>query len=286
VALAAIADELAGGRPPAVAELRDRLYATLHCRTAWPVRVRTSGGGAAFEERLHAANHGVGPWQTGWTVREALPEGLVHAERDGLPVWVRADRLRGDPTPGASVAVRIPNALRRFSPGYYVAVGDAVAGDHIAHVRCYWHLRAEGAPVALDRLTRVLNAAEVAFRFKVLLDPARYPRTDAGVLYLPTADLARSWALVADVYADLASHLVPTTSLFVHPVAPGVGAADDISSGASFGLGRAQTLADVVLALGDAGRDAARMAEAITAAGIDPARPFAASSATVFPTWH
>lgn len=284
-ALLALAPEVAGPAPPGAAALRDRLYATLHCRVSWPARTRAGSPAPAFEEQLHRANHGTGSWQDGWTVHERLPEGLLHLSRDGLPVWARPDRVRGDAQVGTAVAVRLPNALRRFSPGYYVAIGDAVRGDHVPHVRCYWHLRAEGAPVLLDAATKLLNQAELAFRIKVLLDDGRYPRTDAGVLYLPVAGEAVGWEVVRELHARVAPHLMPDTSLLVHRVAPGLGAADDVAGGASFGLGRARVLADVLLALGARAHDATQVSAALLAAGIDPARPYAHSATTRFPSW-
>jgi hypothetical protein len=136
-----------------------------------------------------------------------------------------------------------------MSPGFYLAVGDAPFPQGEAHpvVRWYWNLRPEGAVVLMHHVTARLNQAQQPFRLKVLKDPVRFTRCDAGVLYVPKADWDAVAALLAPIYATLAPHLKPGTPVLTKALAPGLGIAEDPGQGESFGLHRCRLLAEGML---------------------------------------
>jgi lantibiotic modifying enzyme len=96
-------------------------------------------------------------------------------------------------------------------------------------------------------VTPLLNKAEMPFRLKVLNDPSRFDRCDAGVLYLRRPDIATAAPLVEQIYRDVYDQLKPLTPAFTRPLAAGLGYADDPGGGRSFGAHRCHLLADAMI---------------------------------------
>ncbi len=237
--------------------LQLQLYENLYCRGFASPAEAGAGRGlarrpAAFVEALAASNTGRGSREPGWSV-VAAGEANVVVERDGLKLWIAPGDVvgaaDGDLPPGARVHVRLPSELRKLSPGFYMALGDAgfETDPPTAVVRLYWHLASASAPPLIHALTSRLNRAGLPFRVKVVNDPARYTRCDAGVLYVHRADYDEVAGVVRGVYGALAAALRRATPAFAKPLAPGLAVAEDPGTGDSFGMHRARLVAEGIV---------------------------------------
>lgn len=244
--------------------LQMQLYNDFYCQGA-PTPARDWVGQppmphlSPFGHTLSAANTGDGTREPGWSVR-ALEEGKVVVERDGLRLWLSpADAFAPADVqlaPGASVSVGFPKELLQLSPGFYMALGrEWLEVDPSQRVvRFYWNLRSEGAPLLLGGATTRLNAAGLAFRLKVVNEPDRYTRCDAGVLYVRRDDYAEVARIVAEAYLDVKELLEPATPAFSKRLAPGLGLAEEPGAGDSFGTNRCLLVADGIIRAHERGR--------------------------------
>ena len=237
-------------------KLAEEIYARLHCRLPGNAFAREARGGERVDAReftrlLSMANAGRGSWQAGWLVRAVELDGRVVAESLGVRFWCSAAECRAGTEgvrAGAPVHVFVPKEYRQLMPGFYMVTGDADDDLHGApSLRVYWNVTAHGAVALAERLMRGLNAAQVAFRFKVPSDPRNFGRADAAVLYLHRERFSEVRSLLAEITAAARPTLTRSTSAFVKTVAPGVGIAEDPGEGASFGQHRSALLADALL---------------------------------------
>jgi hypothetical protein len=197
----------------------------------------------AFIEELSKANCGRGVEESGWTL--VLDRGSTAVvARNGLTVEVSSDRIIGRTKAG--VTLRHLKEFRRISPGFYVANGDLPLTSSPL-MRVYWNLRADGAVPFIGLVTRLLNAACIPFRAKVLNDPRSFDRCDAAVLYLARHDLRRAHPQVQSLYRGLERSLKPLTPVFTKQVGLGVGVADDPPGEESFGDHRCRIVAEALL---------------------------------------
>jgi hypothetical protein len=235
--------------------LGEDLYSSFYCHGR-PVPARWGEPEPPFEDpelyaELSAANCGQGSWATGWTVRH----------RDDGEVAVASARLRarvpigdcraegGAVGPGAAVMVRLPKELPSLSPGFYTAVGDAVAGGSPAGiVRVYWNVTRAGAAALVRALTETLNRAQVPFRLKVADHPLGFERCDAAVLYLATDAFGATRSALREIASRLSGRLEPEIPAFTLLLAPGVGLAEEHGDGdQSFGERRCALLAEGIV---------------------------------------
>ncbi len=262
----AAAMDATAARAYLVYALQSRLYTSFYCLGAAspdgfdPAPTHRLGP-SPFLWALSQANRGAGSREPGWTVA-AHEDGRVVVEREGLRLWVRPEELHRDGgertpqpdavQPGTQVGVRMPKELRRLSPGFYMALGDAEfpsdASAAAGIVRCYWSLRSEGAAALVEQLTGALNEAGLAFRLKVIADPEGYRRCDAGVLYTLAPQFELLAPIVADVHRQVESWLRPASPALTKPLAPGLALAEDPGAGAeSFGMNRCRVLAEGIV---------------------------------------
>ncbi len=244
--------------------VRWRMYADFYC----PGGVRPAAQDPTAESHLahtgfvsflSRANAGTGGREAGWTLGH-VDDGSFVVARDGLSLWLNADDLcranMSELTPGAAVVVRMPKELLRLSPGFYMALGDAEfpVDDSVALLRLYWNVRSEGAAALMAALSTRLNQSGVPFRFKVVSEPKRYTRCDAGVLYIRLSDYARVTPVVTEVHEQMAAALKPETPALTKPLAPGLGLAEDPGAAlGSFGMHRCQLLAEAILRAAELG---------------------------------
>jgi class II lanthipeptide synthase len=261
-----------GARAYLVYNLQARLYADFYCaRIKRPSlqdpSVEPFPGSSPFVSELSRANAGTGASEPGWRVGEDST--TLAVRRNGLTLWVaRADvyPVAGTSTaPGADVGVLMPNELLRLSPGFYMALGNAefpVDGS-APIVRFYWNLRSDGAAGLIAGLTRDLNREKLAFRLKVVSAPGRYSRCDAGVLYVLEDEYDRASRVVANNYRTMAALVKPAPAL-TKELAPGLALAEDPGGQlTSFGMSRAQLLAEAIALA--ANRGASEPAEKLSA---------------------
>ncbi|MGV9381923.1 T3SS effector HopA1 family protein [Nonomuraea sp. NPDC003707] len=184
-------------------------------------------------------------------------------------------------TSRSELPLRLPAARQSLSPGFFLADGSAggISGRPI--LRVYVHItEPEAAPRVWRGVLRRLEAASVPYRAKVGSTRQMFPRNDALVVYLgPDNWHAASHVMEA---SRRTAGVGATTSAFAHPVARGVGLAWDPKDrrpgmkGLSFGQHRAWIVAEALVAHAMRGDDRTResaLADALTAAGVDPVRP-------------
>jgi hypothetical protein len=186
-----------------------------------------------FVEALSAANAGAGGSERGWR-RVGSEGGALILERERLRVRAAPAQWRG------------PDRLRRgkerraASPGFYMALGDALPEDPV-EVRVYLHVTAAGAVPLTAALTTRLNGDGIPFVLKVLDHPVRYTRCDAAVLYLDRADFERARPALTATGEWLRSG----SPAFTLPLARGVSLAEYVTSdGGSFGTSRCRLVAE------------------------------------------
>lgn len=268
--------------------LQLKLYVDCYCRGGAAPSVDEGHGLArrpeSFVETLAAANTGRGSREPGWQVISVSEKQIV-VQRNGLSLWIApgdvVERVDEELAPGTLVHIRLPNELRKLSPGFYMVLGDAgfETEQPTPIVRFYWHLASGTAAALVHALTSRLNKARLPFRAKVVNDPARYTRCDAGVLYVHRSDYDAVAPIVRSAYRQLAAGLRATTPAFAKPLAAGLAVAEDPGDGDSFGMHRARLLAEGIVAAHERGcPDVASaigtVAECFAAVGLDLDAPY------------
>lgn len=242
---------------------------------------------AAFLERLSAANPTQDRWESGWKVFRAEASGAVHIIKGDVATVAQPGQyayLPGAgrvPTAGAIVDFCVARQSLQHQAGTYYAFGDAVAGDYdMARLsRLYFNVPSTHVDVLLRRVGREFNRYRVPYRFKCPVDPQRFERSDAAVLYLARRFVPTALRLLRPLARELGGWLRTDTPLFTRAVLPGVGAADEPGDGQSFGQSRARLLAQALVDAGvNAGVEARRAALAarLRQQGLDPQRPYLA----------
>ena len=238
-----------------VACLREELYGSFYCHGR-PVAARWGEPEPAAADpwvvaAMSEANTGSGSWQTGWKV-ERVEGGELTVASARLRARIAAADCRapsGGAHPGADVSVRLPKELPDVSPGFYTAVSEA-PGDlssSASIVRVYWNIDVAGAAKLVATLTSRLNATKEPFRLKVANHPSRFRRCDAAVLYLPSDSFRALRESLREIAATLSPHLRRDIPAFTLELASGVGLAEGVADGGSFGVGRCALLADGIV---------------------------------------
>jgi hypothetical protein len=233
--------------------------------------VPATGDGGALARALSQANSSRGCWQGGWRI--GAPDGdAIAVERPG------GLRLLAPPEDCRDGAVRLPKELLGFSPGTYVALGDA-PGPAGALVRLSWNIAATGAVALVTRLTYVLNGAGLPFRLELPDDPARYGRRDAAGLVLARGDFPAAVKLLRPLLRALGPHLADGAPALTKPLARGLAVAEEPGDGRSFGVHRCGLLAEAVVTAGErrqrgAAERLALVGERFAAAGLTLGAPY------------
>lgn len=237
--------------------------------------------GADFLAALRAANPVAQRHQDGWSV--------VRADAGG--VWI-VDAAQQPRFAALNEIVPLANALAPGSPVRLVPQRDFVtapAGHFVIfgrqgfdpqtgrQVRFYWNLAPQGAAVFLREIGARLERRRIPFQAKVPVDPARYARTDCGVLYLNDEDVGAAGDAVAATYRILRDQLRPAVPRFAREIAPGLAFAESPPTRESFGMHRCGLIAEGLLwgqARGALESEArlAILRERLTTYGLDPER--------------
>jgi hypothetical protein len=261
-----------------------RLYRDFYCPGTPMPTVDASAPPRSFPPflaTLSAANTGTGSREDGWQVRQIGARQVIAAQR-GLTVRLAREDIHApaDARPGTTATIRLPKELLRLSPGFYLALGDEglPRPDQEPMLRLYWNLSAAVAADFVHAVTATLNPARVPFQLKVIDDPDRYDRCDAGVLYLPRCHYPAVETTLGTVYRRLRSGLGNRVPPFTKVLAPGLAVAEDPGDGGSFGRQRCGLLAEAVIRARErrvrspAGRTAV-VVECFVEAGLDPDAP-------------
>ena len=235
----------------AESKLRDLLYERCYMRQINDSRRPESNSHESLLHELRAANAGTPKWQTGWCIQAVHEGGWISAQRDGLKRAFAPGEFVTKEGPGMPLRVGgtadVYFAIESIymQPGFYFAFAETI-GDESADgplLRFYWHVEAAGAPMLLHLLSRRMNHFQVPFRFKCLIHPAAYCRSDAAVIFVPRRWYQIAARLLREVHEASASHLRVDTPLFTKHLAGGLGFAEDPGGGQSFGMHRCAALA-------------------------------------------
>jgi hypothetical protein len=272
-------------------ELAERLYATWYAaETATGERDEPPPGFPTdLVGVLRAAHAGTCRWESGWMVERVGPAAKVAVERAGeRRVLYRADYVPARPglaaAPGELVTARARRDLVDPDGGWWRTRGPSWIDSRPPTdlVRLYWTVRLGELPHLVELLTAVLEELDGPWMVKCAVDAVLHGRPDAVVAYLRTADLWASMRRIEDIRLAVEHASRPGRPPFTLPVGPGLAIADDPGGSRSFGEHRCGLVAAGVCAAGPDARvvpaDAAigSVAERFRAAGIDPARPWAA----------
>jgi hypothetical protein len=237
--------------------------------------------GTAFVAALQAANPVAPRHQDGWTVMRADVGGIWIVDAAQQPRFATLNEivpLANTIAPGSPVRL-VPQRDYVTAPaGHFVIFGrqgfDPQTGRQI---RFYWNIAPAGAAGFLREIGARLERRRIPFQAKVPVDPARYARTDCGVLYLNDEDVEAAGDAVAATYQVLRENLRPAVPLFTREIAPGLAFAESPPTRESFGMHRCGLIAEGLLWAEARGvrEGEARLAilrERLTAYGLDPDR--------------
>ena len=284
--------------PPLVPALTADLYDRLYTRPSEPGGPRATPWVVHrdFMATLSAANTGRGTWDPDWTVRQVADSGEVVVGRHDLEIWAARRDVRtasGRISPGEVCRLRVPAEMRYLMKGFFYVFGDAAKGHDGAKStsdadtetepqwRFYWHLTSDAAATFVTATTSILNARSVPFHLKVLREPDKYLRADAGVLYLARRHALELDDALREIHETLAADLRPETPLLTHRLAKGLALVEAPPASSSYGQHRCRLIARALwqsFASGcvDRGHRLRSLATAFQQEGLDPRHPYLA----------
>ena len=203
-------------------------------------------------QRVNANKDG---WHPGWSVYKVDGDGrlLVHKgdrSRGVLPGEYSTYKWPGvSPKPGDLISIRtFPHSID-VQPAFFFAFGRTLNDqfDDCMTLRFYFNVPAEAVVELMAELTRVLNQYLIPFKFKAVVDPNKYDRADAAVLYVAR----RYYNIVASLVTEIQSRLQPALRevipLFTKRLVAGVGMAEEPDEKGSFGMHRSAIAATAIV---------------------------------------
>ena len=236
---------------------------------------------AAFLVALRAANPVPRRHQDGWTVTRADASGIWLVNAQQQPRFAQLHEVVPLATalaPGRPARLVPQRDFVTGPTGHYVICGrDILDPQSGRQVRFYWNIAPQGAAIFLREIGTRLERRRIPFQAKVPVDPARYARSDAGVLYLNDEDVEAAHDAIGEVYRLLRDALRESVPLFCRALAPGLAFAESPPTRESFGVHRCGLVAEGLITAEQRGaRDAdARLAvlrQRLIAYGLDLAR--------------
>jgi hypothetical protein len=240
-----------------ITAMQSQIYAHAYCRRftgALDAEPTAQPPADEFLEELMRANQGRERWEDGWQVYQADPSGAIFAHKNGLTQMFFPGQFV--PPAGGGSAVQQGAVIRvlmakestTMQPGFYIVLSERSVEqlDQVSFVRFYWNIAAEGAATLTSAVTGRFNRFQVPFRFKCLSIRQLYGRADAAVLFVPRRFYQFAAQLVEEIYPMIGENLRPDTPLFSKTLAPGLGLAEDMGNGQSFGLTRCALLAEAI----------------------------------------
>lgn len=223
----------------------------------------------SFVDQLSAANSSREYLDRGWRILRQLPTGHFVAEKNGLTrilfvgEFVYHSDIREPVKEGTRISVFCPRESRTMHPGFYYIFGESIGDqlDDTGLFRFYWNVKAEGVIDMVRLITERLNRFQLPFRLKVVNNPADYDRSDSAILYLNQRYFRVASELLAGAHKQLAEWLKDGTPLFTKEVGPGLGFAEDPTTGESFGQQRCRILATAICHLCEPGHKGGELAE-------------------------
>jgi class II lanthipeptide synthase len=206
---------------------------------------------AEFLASLQAANPIPYRYEDGWTVARADAGGvwIVNAlQQQRFAALNEIVPLAGAVAPGMPVRLVPLRGMVTGPAGHYLISGRPIFDPQTGRqVRFYWNVAASGAAALLREIGARLERRRIPFQAKVPVDPALYPRTDCGVLYLNDEDVEAASDAIAATHGALRGHLRSAVPLFTRELAPGLGFAESPPTRESFGMHRCALVAEGLL---------------------------------------
>jgi HopA1 effector protein family len=207
-----------------------------------------------FVNELSAANSSREYFNRGWQILSQLPTGHYIAGKNGMTrilfagEFISHSDFRGPIQEGTEISIFCPRESKTMHPGFYYVFGEAVGDqqDDNGLLRFYWNIQADGAVNLTRLLTERLNRFQLPFRFKLVNNPMGYDRSDSAILYVNQRYYRPAAELIADVHQQVSERLERHTPLFSKQLAPGLGLAEEPTTGESFGQQRCRILADAI----------------------------------------
>lgn len=271
-------DIAVAGERDAFGGLAYALYTDHYCLLPAGAEEPATETGAAFLAQLQAANPVARRHQDGWTVVRVEAGGLWITDAAQQPRFATLNEivpLANAIAPGLPVRLVPQRDFVTAPAGHFIIFGrpgfDPQTGRQI---RFYWNLKPQGAAAFLREIGTRLERRRIPFQAKVPVDPARYARTDCGVLYLNDEDAEAALDAIAATYRALANSLRPAVPMFAREIAPGLAFAESPPTRESFGMHRCGLIAEGLLWAAQRGAHdpEARLAilrERLTAYGLD-----------------
>ncbi|MBF2065142.1 MAG: hypothetical protein IGS39_12075 [Calothrix sp. C42_A2020_038] len=241
-----------------------------------------------FREQLHARNHGIGYYDSGWEVLRREPDASLAVTKDGLTMYADKNHLLPDGLKakrGDYIAVHMPK--NRLQNGYYIALSNCGQQykntNYVGLGRIYFNVTQTGAISLIDSLTLALNTEEIPFSFYVLCHPAAFGRYDSCILYFEKKDFLTIHKVLQVVYSQHQSHFQTEIPLFTKFLAPGLGVAEEPQQkfvvNENFGMNRCHIVANALLETWQKGQNSVegRMSaieNSFSQLGIDLHRPY------------
>lgn len=216
--------------------------------------VASTSANYEFVNELSAANSSREYLNRGWKILSLMPTGHYIAGKNGLTrilfagEFISHNDLRVPVQEGASISIFCPRESRTMHPGFYYVFGQAVGDqqDDSGLLRFYWNVQADGAANLVGSLTERLNRFQIPFRFKIVNNPIDFDRSDSAILYVNQRYYRVVAELIAEVHQKVSDQLESDTPLFSKRLAPGLGLAEEPTTGESFGQQRSRILAEAL----------------------------------------
>ena len=215
--------------------------------------------------------------QEGWRVLSNDDE-VVIVEQDGIRVAVCAEDVVGIGEEGEPVSIKIPSLRAWRLPGFVSR--STLPGEPPPLTRIYVNTRPRDGRWLLSALAESLTGEAIPYFMKVLAHPGRYHRADSGLVMVPSSSEGAALGLVEKGIVDANIYLGRATPALTKRHAKGIGVADDPDDlpllgdrVGSYGEWVATWLHEAIEGTEEPSEAAARMANAITAAGRGPDSP-------------
>jgi hypothetical protein len=214
-----------------------------------------------FYNKLHQANAGEGHLDSGWQL-QCLEPSSWYVQKQGLMLQIPARSEKYQI--GDRLSVHLPK--NRIDDRYYVAVGDAGRARDITSDRTHLNGRSSDASItplstvlvclnltpagaisAMEHLTRSLNQARLPFTLKIRFDPTEYDRWDTALLEFASCHYSTVQLILQQFYCSERATLRHHIPLFMKPLVPGIGIAEQSGQQPNFGLQRCQWVAAALI---------------------------------------
>lgn len=232
-------------------------YGQLYTRTFSLVHEQ-SNSDVAFGnliELFHQANDNKDGWDPGWVVYKVGGDGslLVHKgdrSRRALPGEYSTYKWPGvSPKLGDLLSIRTFAHSTDVQPAFFFAFGRTLSDqfDDCMTLRFYFNISANTVVQLMEEITRSLNHYLVPFKFKALVDPMKYSRADAAVLYVARRYYGIVASLVMEIQAKLRPGFRELVPLFTKRLVAGIGMAEEPEEKGSFGMHRSGVAARAIV---------------------------------------